>query len=128
MSEIKIATFNVNSLKSRLPIVERFLGRKSAPEVVCFQETKCQDRDFPVDFFKTLGYEVAYRGMKSYNGVAIASKIPLDEVSFGFRDGEDQEQDLARLAVARMRNLAVVCSYVPTSAAPLSPSSSPSSA
>lgn len=113
MSEVKIATFNVNSLKSRLPIVERFLGGKSAPEVVCFQETKCQDRDFPVVFFKTLGYEVAYRGMKSYNGVAIASKIPLDEVSFGFRDGEDQEQDLARLAVARMRDLAVVCSYVP---------------
>lgn len=113
MSEVKIATFNVNSLKSRLPIVERFLSKESAPGIVCFQETKCQDKDFPVDFFRALGYEVAYRGMKSYNGVAIASKIPLDEASFGFEDGEDQEQDLARLAVVRTEKLAIACSYVP---------------
>lgn len=113
MSSFSIATFNVNSLKARLPVVESFLQSEGAPDVVCFQETKCQDADFPVDFFTQLGYEVAYRGMKSYNGVAVASRRPIDEVSFGFGDGQDAEQDCARLAVARICDLNVVCAYVP---------------
>jgi exodeoxyribonuclease-3 len=113
MKEFKIATFNVNSLKARLPVVERFLNGESAPDIVCFQETKCQDSDFPVDFFAGLGYSSAYRGMKSYNGVAIVSRTPPRECSFGFGDGEDAEQDFARLAIARFEELSVVCSYVP---------------
>ena len=113
MAEVKIATFNVNSLKSRLPIVEHFLTGGGAPDIVCFQETKCQDADFPAGFFAELGDKVAFRGMKSYNGVAIASRVAPDEVSFGFDDGEDREQDFARLAVARFGALNVVGSYVP---------------
>ena len=109
----KIATFNVNSLKARLPIVEHFLRSDGAPDVVCFQETKCQDADFPADFFGDLGYKAAFRGMKSYNGVAVASRIAPDEVSFGFGDGEDREQDPARLALARIGGLSVACTYVP---------------
>ena len=108
----KIATFNVNSLKARLPIVERFL-REAEPDIVCFQETKCQDADFPADFFAGLGYSAAFRGMKSYNGVAVASRAAPDECSFGFMDGEDGEQDASRLAIARFGALAVVNSYVP---------------
>jgi exodeoxyribonuclease-3 len=113
MSMIKLATFNVNSLKARLPIIRRFIQDEDAPQVVCFQETKCQDADFPVDFFQELGYGSAFKGMKSYNGVAIVSRTKPDECSFGFGDGEDAEQDLARLAVARFGDLNVVCSYVP---------------
>ena len=113
MSEIAVATFNVNSLKSRLPIVERFLTREDAPDIVCFQETKCQDADFPVDFFKDLGYKAVFRGMKSYNGVAVVSRMEPDEASFGFGDGEDLEQDFARLAVTRFGPLHIVNSYVP---------------
>lgn len=113
MPEIGIATFNVNSLKSRLPIVAHFLRGADAPDIVCFQETKCQDADFPVNFFAELGYRAVFRGMKSYNGVAIASRDAPDEVSFGFGDGEDREQDFARLAVARFGALNVVGSYVP---------------
>ncbi|MDR3256010.1 MAG: exodeoxyribonuclease III [Synergistaceae bacterium] len=113
MPKIKIATFNVNSLKARLPIVERFLRVENAPDVICFQETKCQDADFPIDFFAELGYRAAFRGMKSYNGVAVVSRKTPDDVSFGFDDGLDAEQDYARLAVARFAGFGVVCSYVP---------------
>jgi exodeoxyribonuclease-3 len=112
MSNTKVASFNVNSLKARLPIVERFL-REEAPDILCFQETKCQDADFPVDFFADLGYSAAFKGMKSYNGVAIVSRRAPDACSFGFLDGEDNEQDASRLAVACFGALALVNSYVP---------------
>jgi exodeoxyribonuclease-3 len=120
MGKIKIATFNVNSLKARLPIVERFLTRE-APDVLCMQETKCQNADFPSDFFSDLKYECAYGGMKSYNGVAIASKTIPDEVSLGFMDGQDSEQDTSRLIRARFGDIRVVCSYVPQGKAMDSP-------
>lgn len=113
MGERRIATFNVNSLKARLPIVEYFLRGENAPDIVCFQETKCRDADFPVDFFADLGYKAVFRGMKSYNGVAVVSREEPDEASFGFGDGEDQEQDFARLAVTSFGKLNIVNSYVP---------------
>jgi exodeoxyribonuclease-3 len=109
---VKVASFNVNSLKARLPVVLRFL-REESPDMVCFQETKCQDADFPLDFFADLGYSAAFKGMKSYNGVAIVSRRPPDECSFGFQDGEDNEQDSSRLAAARFGSLLLVNSYVP---------------
>ena len=110
---MKIATFNVNSLKARLPIVEFFLKGGDAPDVVCFQETKCQDKDFPVEFFDALGYRCAYRGMKSYNGVAVVSKAEPDDVRFGLGDGADAEQDEARLVTARFGDVWVVGAYMP---------------
>lgn len=110
---MRIATFNVNSLKARLPIVESFLKSDTAPDVLCFQETKCQDHDFPVEFFSELGYHCAFKGMKSYNGVAIVSRERPEEARFGFEDGNDSEQDCARLAVARFKKFSVVCTYVP---------------
>jgi exodeoxyribonuclease-3 len=108
----KIATFNVNSLKARLPIVESFL-RRDAPDVLCFQETKCRDEEFPAEFFANLGYECAYSGMKSYNGVAIVSRAAPDESWIGFGDGADSESDRARLIGARFADVSVVCTYVP---------------
>jgi exodeoxyribonuclease-3 len=113
MGHIKISTFNVNSLKARLPIVENFLSGKDAPDILCLQETKCQDTNFPSDFFSAMGYECAFSGMKSYNGVAIASRTCPDRVGIGFEDGLDSEQDRARVIRARFKNLNVVCTYVP---------------
>ncbi|MDL2298007.1 exodeoxyribonuclease III [Synergistaceae bacterium OttesenSCG-928-D05] len=117
MSLVNIGTFNVNSVKSRMPILERYLKSVEAPDILCLQETKCQDADFPVDFFKKLGYKCAYKGMKSYNGVAIVSKKAPDSVSFGLGDGEAEparaESELARVAVARFGDLNIVNTYIP---------------
>lgn len=113
MAEIRIATFNVNSLKARLSIVERFLDGVPSPDIVCFQETKCQDADFPTAFFEKKGYAVAFRGMKSYNGVAVASRAVPDEAIFGFGDGEDRAEDFARVARLRFGALWVINTYVP---------------
>jgi exodeoxyribonuclease-3 len=113
MGRIKISTFNVNSLKARLPIVENFLSGEGAPDVLCVQETKCRDEDFPSNFFAALGYVCSFSGMKSYNGVAIASRTVPDDVKIGFGDGRDSEQDRARLITARFGSLSVICAYVP---------------
>jgi exodeoxyribonuclease-3 len=113
MAKTKIATFNVNSLKARLRIVESFLSGDRAPDIICFQETKCRNEDFPIDFFRDAGYECSYSGMKSYNGVAVASRARPDDVRIGFDDGEDSEQDRARVVRTRFKDLNVVCTYVP---------------
>ena len=75
-----IATWNINSVRLRMPIVERLLSER-APDVLCLQETKCPDELFPFDMFKSLGYEhVAIHGQKGYHGVATISRRPLDIV------------------------------------------------
>lgn len=110
LNTIKIATFNVNSVKSRLPILEAWFAQ-SPVDILCMQETKCQDHDFPVAFFEEHGYHVAYSGMKSYNGVAIASRVKPESVQFGFDDGGEPE--CARLAYAKFANITVLNTYVP---------------
>ena len=72
---MKIATFNVNSLRKRLPIVMEWLDRQK-PDILCLQETKVQDSEFPLLALTPSGYEITYRGMKSYNGVAILRLTP----------------------------------------------------
>src|SRR6185295_13346428 len=64
---MKVATFNVNSLRTRLPIVLEWLSRHK-PDVMCLQETKVQDQDFPAEAIRAAGYHSTYRGMKAYNG------------------------------------------------------------
>ncbi|MDD2351637.1 MAG: hypothetical protein PHD08_09230 [Synergistaceae bacterium] len=61
MSLINIGTFNVNSVKSRIPVLEHFLTSGGAPDILCLQETKCRDDEFPRDFFKGLGYHCLYK-------------------------------------------------------------------
>lgn len=79
-STVKIATWNINSVRFRIGIVERFLTEE-APDVLCLQETKTVDETFPVDALKALGYEhQALNGQKMHHGVAIVSKIPFDAV------------------------------------------------
>lgn len=83
---MKVATFNVNSLRKRLPIVLQWLERHQ-PDVLCLQETKVQDSEFPLTALATSGYEITFRGMKAYNGVAILSRTKPEAISYGFDDG-----------------------------------------
>ena len=106
---MRIATFNCNSVRSRLDIVLGWLA-DYAPDVLCLQETKVQDAEFPADAFRLAGWQVAFKGEKSYNGVAIVSKQAPDEVSFGL---DSQPADEPRLAHARFGQLHVVNTYVP---------------
>ncbi len=105
-----IATFNANSIRSRLAIVLDWLG-EHRPDVLCLQETKVQDAEFPHAPFTAAGYHIVFRGEKSYNGVAVASRLPPDDVSFGFDDGGPV--DATRLAAVRFGTLLVVNTYVP---------------
>ena len=74
---MKITTWNINSVRLRMPLVARFL-QAHAPDVICLQETKCRDAEFPSADFRELGYgHLAINGQKGYHGVAIASKHPL---------------------------------------------------
>ncbi|HEX3432382.1 MAG TPA: exodeoxyribonuclease III [Rhizomicrobium sp.] len=77
---MRLATWNVNSIKARLPAVMEWL-KEATPDVVCLQETKTPDEAFPSLEFQSLGYNCAVHGQKSYNGVAILSKRPLEDVS-----------------------------------------------
>ena len=106
---MKIATFNCNSVRSRLDIVLGWLATHT-PDILCLQETKAQDADFPLDAFRLAGWQVAFKGEKSYNGVAIVSKKPADEVSFGL---DSEPADPTRLVHARFGQIHVVNTYVP---------------
>jgi len=109
----KIATFNVNSVRMRLGIVLDWLG-KAKPDVLCLQETKVQDADFPVEAFQKAGWNVVYSGEKSYNGVAIVSKQRAKEVKVGFsQDTAAEPRDAARLIRATFGKIHVVNTYVP---------------
>jgi exodeoxyribonuclease-3 len=107
---VQIATFNANSVRSRMDIILRWLAQEQ-PDALALQETKVQDSDFPVEPFEQAGYHVVFRGQKSYNGVAILSREPAAEVSFGLDD--DGPADEARLATARIGPVILVNTYVP---------------
>lgn len=104
---MKCATFNANSIRARLPIVLDWLEREH-PDVLCIQETKVQDRDFPVRDFQDAGYSVIYRGQKSYNGVAVVSKEPPEAVTFALAGDED-----ARFLSCKVGDIPVINVYVP---------------
>jgi exodeoxyribonuclease-3 len=80
---MRIATWNVNSVRTRLEQVTAWLARER-PEVLCLQETKVTDDLFPRQAIEDLGYQLALSGQKAYNGVAIASRLPLEDVQIGF--------------------------------------------
>ena len=81
-----IATWNVNSVRTRLSQIIDWINRVD-PDILCLQETKVIDNDFPTKPFENLGYEVKVFGQKSYNGVAIISKIKVENVNTGFDSG-----------------------------------------
>ena len=105
-----IATFNANGIRARLPILLDWIERET-PDVLCIQETKVQDPDFPEAPFKEKGYHCAFKGQKSYNGVAILSKVVPEIVDIGlYKDNPDDE---ARLIMARIEGISVVNTYIP---------------
>lgn len=107
---MKIATFNANSIRSRLDVIRAWLAQHR-PDVLCVQETKVQDPEFPLAAFTEAGYHAAFRGEKSYNGVAILSRRAADAVQFGFDDGGPA--DGTRLVRAVFGNVTVLNTYVP---------------
>jgi exodeoxyribonuclease-3 len=90
MPAMRIATWNVNSIKQRVENAVAWLTA-TQPDVVCLQETKCVDQGFPREPFEELGYNIAVHGQKTFNGVAIFSKRPLEDVKCGLPgdDGDD---------------------------------------
>jgi len=107
---LKVATFNVNGVRARLGILLEWL-REQSPDLLCLQETKVQDQDFPAGDFAALGYQAAFWGQKSYNGVAVLGQGAFEEVRKGFGDGQPNEE--ARLIAVRAYGMWVVNTYVP---------------
>ena len=107
---LKVATYNANSIRSRLGLVVDWLLRE-APDVLCLQETKVQDADFPVKAFVDAGYHVVFRGQKAHAGVAIVSREEPQEVAYGLDDGGEPNE--ARLIRAVVEGISVVNTYVP---------------
>ncbi len=110
MNIFKIATYNVNSIRSRLHIVIPWLERHR-PAVLCMQETKVENEKFPVNEFRNAGYHVVFSGGKSFNGVAVASLEPPKDVFFGLDDGGPADKD--RLIRGVFSGIPVVNVYVP---------------
>ncbi len=106
---MKLATWNVNSLKVRLPQVLQWL-QSSPVDVLCLQETKLTDDKFPVAEIEAAGYQVAFTGQKTYNGVAILSRHPMSDVVKNNPRFEDEQQRIISATIAGMR---IVCAYIP---------------
>jgi exodeoxyribonuclease-3 len=111
---MRIATWNVNSIKQRLDHVVNWLQERQ-PDIACLQETKCLDEAFPRETFEGLGYNVAAHGQKAFNGVAILSKLPLDEVKHGLPgDDADEQARFIEATVSTSRGaLRVASVYLP---------------
>ena len=111
---MRLATFNVNSVKVRLPGLLEWLA-EAAPDVVLLQEIKCQDENFPADELAAAGYQSAVHGQKAYNGVAILSRYPMSEVQTGLPDpfSRTAEDGQARFIAATICGIRVHSLYVP---------------
>jgi exodeoxyribonuclease-3 len=107
---MRIATWNINSVRLRAGLVEKFLTQNK-PDVLCLQETKTQDEFFPHDTFSKLGYKHQHiHGMKSYNGVAILSRLPLENLSIERWAGKD---DCRHIHARLPGKVELHCLYVP---------------
>ena len=113
-----IASWNVNSIRSRLSQVIRWLEDEQ-PEVICLQETKVSDKEFPYKHFEEIGYSVKFYGQKSYNGVAIISKNKIEDIRYGFA-GELNQLDIPkdldfqkRIISCLINGIRIINVYVP---------------
>lgn len=106
---MKIVTWNVNSLKVRLPQVIDWL-MANQPDVLCLQETKLQDENFPIAEIAAAGYQAAYAGQKTYNGVALLSKQTGGEVVSAIPTLDDHQK---RVLAATYGDVRVICIYIP---------------
>ena len=107
---MRIATWNVNSLNVRLPRVEEWLGLQQ-PDVLCLQETKQSNEKFPHDAFSSLGYDSVHHGEGRWNGVAILSRVGLEDQQLGF--GSEEDELGARLVSATCEGVRIMSAYVP---------------
>ena len=106
---MKIASWNVNSLKVRLPHLLDWLA-EAQPDVVCLQELKLEDQNFPRAEIEAAGYHAAFAGQKTYNGVALLAKAPIGEVTVGNPLFADEQK---RLISGTVDGIRVVCAYMP---------------
>ena len=106
---MRLASWNVNSLKVRLPQLLEWLAEKQ-PDVVCLQETKLEDANFPQAEIEATGYQVAFSGQKTYNGVALLARGELANVVCGNPHFADPQK---RLIAATIGGVRVICAYVP---------------
>jgi exodeoxyribonuclease III len=106
---MKLASWNVNSLKVRLPQVLDWLD-SHRPEALCVQETKVEDANFPLAAIRESGYDASFSGQKTYNGVAILSRRPAADTIAGIPEFEDPQK---RVLAATVGSVRVVCVYVP---------------
>lgn len=111
---MKLVTWNVNSIKVRLPHVLDWLATER-PDVLCLQELKLEDRAFPVAELESVGYHAAFSGQKTYNGVAILSRTVPTDVSAGIPGFADEQK---RIIAATVDGVRVVCGYFPNGQAP----------
>jgi exodeoxyribonuclease-3 len=111
---MKIATWNINGIKARIEGAKTWLAAAS-PDIACLQEIKCIDEAFPADAFEALGYNVAVHGQKGFNGVALLSKLPFDEVAPRLAGDEEDLQARYLEAVVSVPSgvLRVVNIYLP---------------
>jgi len=106
---MKLATWNVNSLKVRLPHLLEWLAANPV-DVVCLQETKSEDKNFPQAELEAAGYHSVFSGQKTYNGVAILSREAAGDVQFGIPDFEDEQK---RALAVTINGVRIVCVYIP---------------
>lgn len=106
---MRLAAWNVNSLKVRLPQLLEWLAERQ-PDVVCLQETKLEDHNFPRQDLEAAGYEVAFSGQKTYNGVALLSRTGISDVVCGNPHFPDPQK---RLITATVSGIRIVCAYIP---------------
>jgi exodeoxyribonuclease-3 len=106
---MKIASWNVNSLKVRLPHLLDWLAEQQ-PDVLCLQELKLEDHNFPRSEIEAAGYQVAFFGQKTYNGVALLSRQPISNVIFGNPHFPDEQK---RLIAGTVGDTRVICAYMP---------------
>tara|TARA_Y100001968_G_scaffold43518_1_gene33528 strand:- start:60 stop:887 length:828 start_codon:yes stop_codon:yes gene_type:complete len=113
-----VATWNVNSIRSRIDLVKEWLLANEV-DILCLQETKTEDNFFPIEVFSNLGYEVSISGQKSYNGVAIISRFPINDVKIGCEQVTSEYPELSllneqkRIISALVNDIRIVNVYVP---------------
>lgn len=111
---MKVATWNINGVKARIESALTYL-RQENPDVICLQEIKSVDENFPAGAFEDLGYNVAVHGQKSFNGVAILSKLPFDDVTRRLPgdDGDEQARYIEAIVSVPSGALKVISIYAP---------------
>ncbi|MFZ9903904.1 MAG: exodeoxyribonuclease III [Steroidobacteraceae bacterium] len=114
MPNLTIATWNVNSLRVRLPQLATWVA-DSKPDIIALQETKLPDSDFPLADIEALGYQCAYSGQRTYNGVAVLSRAPIEVIATGIPGFDDEQK---RVLAVRTAGMVVVDLYVPNGKEP----------